>query len=104
VFREGCYFLTDRPLETFESLELSPWLDYTGGPTDCRPNSGERAHRRRGASKGKCSGTHGGHVGGQCRGREGLRWRNDGEAKRAAELRGGSTAFRWLGCRRVVGK
>jgi hypothetical protein len=34
VFREGCCFLTDRPLETFESSQLSPWPDYTGGPID----------------------------------------------------------------------
>jgi hypothetical protein len=43
-------------------------------------------------------------VGGRCRGKEGLRRRNDGEAERAAELRGGSTAFRWLGCQRAAGK
>jgi hypothetical protein len=34
VFREGCCFLTDRPLETFESSQLSPWPDYTGSPID----------------------------------------------------------------------
>jgi hypothetical protein len=34
VFKEGCCFLTDRPLETFESLQLSPWPDYTGGLID----------------------------------------------------------------------
>jgi hypothetical protein len=34
VFREGCCFLTDRPLETFESLQLGPWPGYTGGPID----------------------------------------------------------------------
>jgi hypothetical protein len=34
VFREGCCFLTDRPLETFESSQLSPWTDYTGSLID----------------------------------------------------------------------
>jgi hypothetical protein len=32
VFREGCYFLTDRPLETFELLQIDPWQGYTGNP------------------------------------------------------------------------
>jgi hypothetical protein len=35
------------------------------------------------------SGTHGGHGGGRCRGREQPRWRNSGEQGRAAELEGG---------------
>jgi hypothetical protein len=34
VFREGCCFLIDRPLETFESSQLGPWPDYTGSPID----------------------------------------------------------------------
>jgi hypothetical protein len=34
VFREGCCFLIDRPLETFESSQLSPWSDYTGSLID----------------------------------------------------------------------
>jgi hypothetical protein len=34
VFREGCCFLTNRPLETFESSQLSPWSDCTGGLID----------------------------------------------------------------------
>jgi hypothetical protein len=34
VFREGCSFLTDWPLEIFESSQLSPWPDYTGSPID----------------------------------------------------------------------
>jgi hypothetical protein len=25
VFKEGCYFLTNRPLETFKTLQSSPW-------------------------------------------------------------------------------
>jgi hypothetical protein len=64
--------------------------------------SGKGAHRRRGASEGKCSGTHGGHGGGRCRGREGLWRRNDGEQGRAAEVRGTSTVFRWPEGRRAV--
>jgi hypothetical protein len=34
VFREGCCFLTDRPLETFELLQIDPWPGYTGNPID----------------------------------------------------------------------
>jgi hypothetical protein len=56
--------------------------------------SGEGAHPRRGASEGKCSGTHGGLGGGWCRGREGLRRRNDDEQGWAAEVRGMSSMFR----------
>jgi hypothetical protein len=32
VFREGCCFLTDRPLETFELLQIDPWPGYIGNP------------------------------------------------------------------------
>jgi hypothetical protein len=70
----------------------------------CRSNSGERAHQRRGASEGKCSGTHGGLEGGRCRGRKGPRRRNGGEQGRAAEVRRTSLAFRWLEGRRAAGK
>jgi hypothetical protein len=34
VFREGCCFFTDRPLESFECSQLGPWPEYTGGPID----------------------------------------------------------------------
>jgi hypothetical protein len=33
-FGEGYWFPTERPLESFESSQLGPWLDYTGGPID----------------------------------------------------------------------
>jgi hypothetical protein len=68
----------------------------------CRSNSDEGAHRRRGASEGKCSGTHVGYGGGRCQGREGLWRRIDGEQRRAVELRGTSTVFRWPEGRRAV--
>jgi hypothetical protein len=34
VFREGCCFLTDRPLETFELLQIDPWPGNTRNPID----------------------------------------------------------------------
>jgi hypothetical protein len=70
----------------------------------CRSNSGEGAHRRQGTSGGKGLGAHGGHGDGRCWGREGPRWRVDGEQRRAAELRGAASVFRWLDGRRAVEK
>jgi hypothetical protein len=71
-FERGYCLFTDRPLERFEPLQLDPWSGFTEGIDQRRPKSGEGAHRWQGAGEGKCSGTHGGHMGGRCRGREGL--------------------------------
>jgi hypothetical protein len=53
---------------------------------------------------GKGSGAHGGHGGGRCWGREGLRRRVDGEQGRMAGLRGAEMVFRWPKGRRAAGK
>jgi hypothetical protein len=63
----------------------------------CRSNYGERAHRWRGASEGKCSGTHGG-LGvagvGEERGRGGVTAENRGGRRRSEGCRRRSGGLR----------
>jgi hypothetical protein len=70
----------------------------------CQSNSGEGAHRQRGASGGKGSGAHDGHGDGRCWRSEGPGRRIDGKQRRAAKVRGMASAFRWPECQRAVGK
>jgi hypothetical protein len=100
----GSDFSTERLLESFKSLQLDPWPGYTENPIDDDRIPARRLTGSEGQVGEKGSGAHGSHGGGRCCGREGPRWRVDGEQGRTVGLRGAAMAFRWPEGRRAAGK
>jgi hypothetical protein len=103
VFREGCCFLIDRPLESFECSQLGPWPDYTGGPIDADQILVRELTGGEGQAMGNAQGLTAvsGVVGvGAERGRGGVtganksgRWRSEG----CRRCSGGRSARGWRG-------